>query len=803
MFSLNRSVLARSIILTGILVPLIASSQVKIKERVEITPKEESVVPTKRVQKAQRALRSDRFYYPPLFVNDPFVGPRLTLPSILTVSGSLEINGNTLGNQHAKVGIGLYGGAPAIAWKGKSGWEGIPYSGESPCTATFSAGTIPDVRLGLFDYMWTEGARTITFGESIMQYDFTGLLLQGHFGTPVPVTATATAGGSQLPEAKLDHWQVDAQNMDVTGHDSTVILFQPIDGSGNRYSPWGISATEAEVSVRVDSAGDYAFLAYGVSWFDEQSGQFVNQGYYVGRELTMPLAIQAGGEIQIMPMPFLVYDESKGTFSGIIDTVYVTVSGGGKTKTIPVVLTKEYTCAKVSLEPSTLAPGDTAAVIIKMEDDTDFQPGQKFDVWIVEEGDSVGTLVAGARTGRLLTEVTGLVTYIAPSTVDSSKKFHVEALAYGWVSGGGATSAPIDVTPILKKGSHPLSGQAAMPPARRKTVAELSRRFALQMCAMPGEVVVEKTRRASMIDLNLLPPRLTSSGEVVLKVTLKDQDGKDFESNESNATITHRLGAEASEFGGIGSQNGPAEEDRSYRDSHDGAVIASLTKKPYDGRFPLLISVEAAATPPGYAYGEITMVGPSTRGKHYRQFEFAWGPRTYAGITGKTMAQKGCATTCMAMIIQAMGVDVTPWRLNEWMVSPPTKQRYYSDSGDVNWNAAGDYIKDMTGRSLLGGPVTDQRIGLTKTNMSIAQPVDNSEIDEKLAAGFFLVAQVRRVRENGTVGGHFILITGKAGGTYSILDPASSESQTTKRRTNLQEAYEGKVFHYIVYKPRV
>lgn len=130
-------------------------------------------------------------------------------------------------------------------------------------------------------------------------------------------------------------WEILAEDMTVTGDDSTWVRFAPMDGTAGAsdgegiameslYRPWGISVSEAVITARVDAEGEYAFLAYR---------EFVeggNSAYHSGKELTMSLRYT----------PFLVYDESRGTFDGSTDTVYVTVTGGGKSKTVPVVLTK-------------------------------------------------------------------------------------------------------------------------------------------------------------------------------------------------------------------------------------------------------------------------------------------------------------------------------------------------------------------------------------------------------------------------------------------------------------------------------
>lgn len=375
--------LITAITLAIIFLPMLSFSQVKIKEKVEVHPKAPANVPLKSERNARTVAGSNTFFDPPLFVNDPNLGLGLALTSTLTISGSVTIGGDILGNQHAKLLVVSDQEHP-IAWKGKFGWVGELSSGESPYTGTFSAESYPDVRLYLFDYLWTDGERTITFNENTLTYDFTGLLYQGTSGTPVPVTANATVSGSILPQYRFDHWGLGAENMRVTGRDSTWVGVVPLDGTGGEpgedgtpteggeYSPWCISPKDVEVTLRVDAAGDYVFLAYEEVLIDETTGELIVGPYHSGREITMPLAI-VGSDYEIPMTPVLVYDDSKGTFEGQSDTVYITVTGEGKSTTIPVVIekseillgeTKYFYVARVDGEPkiketkTTTLPGD-------------------------------------------------------------------------------------------------------------------------------------------------------------------------------------------------------------------------------------------------------------------------------------------------------------------------------------------------------------------------------------------------------------------------------------------------------------
>jgi hypothetical protein len=312
-------------------IPTLLLSQVIIREKVEIKPKPPDKPSSKLQRLARTAGASDRFYNPPLFVLDPLRQEMgLTLPSTVTISGTIDITGPIGGNQRAAVVyIDPFGTEHEIAWKGREpiAGGGKMYEGESPYTGMLDKGSFPSVSLYLFDGQWSSRAGEVTMADNTLSYTFNGLLYQGTLPA-VPVTATATVTGSFLPDVLLDHWNILAQDMTVTGLDSTWVRFAPIDGIGGIYRPWGISPREAEITARVDAKGDYVFLAY-----IERAGAGEEPGsgiYHSGKELTMSL----------MYTPFLVYDESRGTFDGATDTVYVTVTGGRKSKTVPVILKK-------------------------------------------------------------------------------------------------------------------------------------------------------------------------------------------------------------------------------------------------------------------------------------------------------------------------------------------------------------------------------------------------------------------------------------------------------------------------------
>jgi hypothetical protein len=107
-------------------IPTLLLSQVIIREKVEIMPKSPDKGTTKLQRLARTADASDRFYNPPLFVLDPlWQRMGLTLPSTVTISGTVEITGPIGGNQRAAVVyIDPFGTEHEIAWKGRENVRG-------------------------------------------------------------------------------------------------------------------------------------------------------------------------------------------------------------------------------------------------------------------------------------------------------------------------------------------------------------------------------------------------------------------------------------------------------------------------------------------------------------------------------------------------------------------------------------------------------------------------------------------------------------------------------------------------------
>jgi hypothetical protein len=132
---------------------------------------------------------------------------------------------------------------------------------------------------------------------------------------------------------------------------------------------------------------------------------------------------------------------------------------------------------------------------------------------------------------------------------------------------------------------------------------------------------------------------------------------------------------------------------------------------------------------------------------HFLQSDPAWGD-DLLGPTQESLSQSGCAVASAAMALGARGIETDPGRLNAFLQSLPGG---YTPEGWIYWEKAAETDPGSTA-SLLPHYEDSPSHFLIDTNLLLGNPV---------------IARVRY--ENGTT--HFVLINGKRGFEYLILDP--------------------------------
>jgi hypothetical protein len=335
----NRALL-KSVLLLAILLPLVSLSQVRIKEKVEIKPSPAA--------QARMLSSTHDFFSPPLFAPG---STNLALPSMLTITGSVSFSGQIHNNQSAhvvyvKYRIGNFEQDQEVFWKGRAS-DGSYYEGQNPFTGPFGIGGPfpgPYSSIELFTYDGYGGWGTST-GE-VATYDDTLLYSFTDYLPPVTVNATATVTGSSLPTARFNRWRINCSSQLSCGQ-STALNISPLDSSGSYYAPnVGSGILSGSFTVSLQAKGDYAFLRYG----DQE-----------GRQITISVPQQ--------DQCYLVLDTDRGNIPNERDTAIVTVTGGGKTKSIPI----ELVCEKfdhltiISSSPNVLVGSSVKLTVIAMD----------------------------------------------------------------------------------------------------------------------------------------------------------------------------------------------------------------------------------------------------------------------------------------------------------------------------------------------------------------------------------------------------------------------------------------------------
>lgn len=783
---LPRRWLLNATIVLSFLMPLISFSQVTIREKVEIKPRSEGSHVSSTKGKPRLSSGSNRFFNPPLFAENPLSGePQLTLPALLTFSGSVDVHG-ALGFSQFAI---LFHGGTGIAWMTRDsyGWGGEVHQGQSTETTSYSAGHSLSIELWL---SWNGGGTCDTSVTSTgIDYSFAYTLCC----PPIPVTATASVRGSFLPNVGFDHWNVYAGNMTATSRDSTAVSCQPMDGTRlvnelgdtleHAYWPLTVPPSEAEVTVRVDAKGDYVYLSYCEYHFDEETGESSPGVYHSGKELTVPLGYSRG-DAWIMPGVRLIYDDSRGTFDGLTDTVYVTVTGGGKSKTIPVVLTRELTCARVAFNPMNLSVGETATLEFTKEDGSAFAADAKFDVMIVGGGSNPGTIQSSSGSGSFLLKTQSPVSYVAPATIEGDSLV-VQVAAYAYESGGGGggevSSAMAKVSTVFKKSPRQITAQSMALNSNRSVLERIGKLLANNEC-QAGKAVVKAKKIPTAISLEVSPEEVIAPGSADLEVTLKVGDIT-IDAIETDATIDYSLGYEAEKYGQLNQTDPPGTGMTLPSVGYGKTVNILFSKQTFDERFPLKIQVSAGVHGKENlnAVQVFTLVGPHTTGKYFSQSADGWGGDvydTYKRLTYDkkadsidavgnpvfwTITDKGCALSCMAMVLKAFGCDVDPKKLNNWMSDPSQHSRNNRRSGFLTSYGDVDWVYDLL--KYPGSPVGCS----IPVGENLQPPIPTTALDYNLSLGYPSFVQFSNPR---TGNPHWGVVTGKtASGMYTILDP--------------------------------
>lgn len=145
---------------------------------------------------------------------------------------------------------------------------------------------------------------------------------------------------------------------------------------------------------------------------------------------------------------------------------------------------------------------------------------------------------------------------------------------------------------------------------------------------------------------------------------------------------------------------------------------------------------------------------------HFSQADPGWGGQ-YLGPTDATLAQEGCAMTCGAMVLNFYGVDIDPDILNRWL-----------NEEDGGYNERGWIFWEKAARTSAGAVEHVYEQDLASFYL----------IDRELWRGNPVIAKVRM--RSGI--NHFLVIVGKNGYDYLVLDPAQAPDSKPYRLSQFE-----------------
>jgi hypothetical protein len=139
----------------------------------------------------------------------------------------------------------------------------------------------------------------------------------------------------------------------------------------------------------------------------------------------------------------------------------------------------------------------------------------------------------------------------------------------------------------------------------------------------------------------------------------------------------------------------------------------------------------------------------------------------------------------MAMIAHAGGADTDPGKLADYM-----RGHNGFDGARVKWRAIDglNYGYRSDGNNGDGLQYNDDG----SVDLDDSTPVDVTDMDDYLSDGALIIAQVYNPS---THGNHWVLVTGKDGSEYSIIDPGCYVGRTT-----LSNGYGNNIYRFIVYE---
>ncbi|MFH0988577.1 MAG: C39 family peptidase [bacterium] len=443
-----------------------------------------------------------------------------------------------------------------------------------------------------------------------------------------------------------------------------------------------------------------------------------------------------------------------------------------------VTVIKKVECARIDFERSRLSPGDTTRLSFKKLKDggtlEEYAADQLFNVWLItnsEYGKLRGNGMAGMTEGTELYSVTQPVYFIAADTlsVDSiSVGIVVEAIA-----GGGEAGIAVK----HQTGGKGLSKQAAQSSSRAMRLAQaIQQRLLMNDCPVPSGSVVIQNNKFDSLSVRWNPQEIQTSESSTLSVSAYQK--KKTITPSKIETFAIGILPDDQEYGNL--TNGDGGSGKTFSGVPFQNISAGKIKFVADGTVPPLWPVGIGVMVSGgeniLAQGAVLVNNPNSLAKYFRQTDTSWNIDTLGYSKGTTIGSKGCALTCVAMVLNALGFNTNPRELNIIFKAPENK---CFDYAALLWWRMKDYFRKSS-RGIVIVPNTLD--GYTKNTPSTS----HSKLDQALIKGPVIVSVWNEKSDRS----HWVIVTSKTtSGEYRIIDPSYTESSTLSQYRNIFYSY--------------
>lgn len=311
---------------------------------------------------------------------------------------------------------------------------------------------------------------------------------------------------------------------------------------------------------------------------------------------------------------------------------------------------------------------------------------------------------------------------------------------------------------------------------------------------------VEPKQNLDHFEVNVTPDTIAHGDTAIIVVQAKDKNNQNVELS-GNAVLAFSLDESGATHGSfydsINDRIAKSFSDILYSSANMGGVkyIADGENPCGFQQFEITVNKSDDVQKTGNATATIRCKLEFT---YYNQGDPAWRDNLYdfykkLSNNGKTIAQpeyhykiyeKGCALSCMAMVLKSAGFDYDPLSLNNAMDEDEYwgKNDWGNWTGAVDWRAVNDFGKHVINKEY------PTLIGTEKDNWKKRVPIDIRLIDDYLESCHYVIVLVENGNSN-----HWVFVTEKNDMQYRILDPGNSNNKTLA-------SYNNTIYRAVIYE---